>query len=206
MAGLTQIEIANSALRQLGALPIRSFADETETSDACRDEYPKARDAMLEATPWNFATFYRKLARLDDPPAWGWTYQYSLQTEPYLLRVLQLERNAPFEIGADESQGRVLFTDEMVAHVRSIHRIDDLGRWNGLAVEACIKYLAALLAPMVTGQQTRKTALLEEFQRMLGSGMDRDAHEGTPHVIPPNRMLVAVRHRRGTLWRAGGNL
>jgi hypothetical protein len=195
MAGLSQIEIANSALRQLGSLPIHSFADETETSDAARDEYPKARDATLEAHPWNFATFYRTLARLADPPAWGWTYAYSLQTEPYLLRVLQMENNASFEIGADQWNGRVLFTNEATANVRSIHRIDDLGRWNALAVEACIKYLAALLAPMLTGQQTRKAALLEEFQKMLGSGMDRDAHEGTPHVVPPNRTLVNIRHR-----------
>jgi len=198
MASVSAIQITNNALAQLGEVPLVSFDEGTQLSTTARDLWATAQDAVLEAHPWNFACFYAALRQLNDPPAWGWTYQYSLPTDPYCLRVLELEHNACFEIGADRYEGRVLLTDQATAHVRYIGRVDDLGHWNGLAVEALTKYIAACLAPLVTGQQTRKDALLVEFQKLLPAAQDRDSHEGTPHVVPPNRLLVGA--RLGLRW------
>jgi hypothetical protein len=190
---VTPVEIANSAIRQLGGRPIVSFDDGTALSNAARDEYPVSRDAVLQAHPWNFACFYAVLAELETPPAWGWAHQYALDTEPYTLRVLNLDKYEPFEIAADREQGRVLMTNATTANVRYIGRVEDVAHWQDLAVQALIKYLAAQLAPFLTRQQTRKTALLEEFQLLLPSAGLRDAKEGTPRVIPANRRLVHSR-------------
>lgn len=206
MSLLTPVALSNSALMQLGQTPITSFADGTQVANACRDEYPICRDIVLEAHPWNFATYFRTLQRLADVPAWGWTYMHSLTTEPYCLRVLQMQYNASFEIGADQYQGRVLFCDLATANVRYVGRVEDLVDWTALALEALTICLGKALAAFITGQQTRRDRLIEEMKQWLASAVDRDSHEGTPHVIPPNRTLVSARHRGGLVnpERVGG--
>mgnify|MGYP001570164258 FL=1 len=197
MAILTPVGVCNSALIQLGDIPITSFDDGTQRSDTCRDEYPKARDTVLEVHPWNFACSYGTLQRIADAPAWGWAYQYVLPTEPYCLRVLQMQHNMPFEVGVDPLEGRVLFTNEATANIRYIWRQTDLERWTGLAVEALTIFMAKVLAPFVTGKQTTRDAMIMELKQWLAAAGDRDAHEGTPHAVPPNRFLAQVRHRTG---------
>jgi len=204
MAGPTNLDVVNNALVQLGGLPIASFLDGSQVSDTARELYPTARDAVLELGAWNWATFYATLNHtplFDQPhrrPVWRWTYQYPLTTDPYCLRVLDMENHAEFEVAGDKYEGRVLMSDEATGNIRYVGRVEDLGHWNALAVEALTKYLAAELAPLVTGQATRKAALLQEFQAMLGSAVDRDSHENTPHVVPPNRLLVQARQRSGS--------
>jgi hypothetical protein len=207
MAGPTSLNVTNNALVQLGALPINSFHDGSQVSDTARELYPTARDTVLELAAWNFACFYATLTHtplLDPPyqrPVWKWVFQYPLTTDPYCLRVLDMENHAEFEVGGDRFEGRVLMTNEATGNIRYVGRVEDLGHWNALAVEALTKYLAAELAPLVTGQATRKAALLQEFQAMLGSAVDRDSHENFPQAVPPNRLLALARHRSGgPLW------
>lgn len=195
---VTEIGLCNSALLQLSQTSILSFEDGTQVSDACREEFPKARDTVLEAHPWNFATFTATLTRIADPPAWGYTFQYALPTEPYCLRVLNMQYNRPFEIGAYVHQGdptRCLMTDEGVANVRYVGRVQDLSRWNNLAIEALTIFLGKVLAPFVTGQAARRQELLAELKAWIAASSDRDASEGTPQVLPPNRSLAFIRHR-----------
>lgn len=198
MPGLTPVDVCNLALLQLGDVAIQSFDDGTQTSEACRRVYPQARDIILEAHPWNFATTRGSLQQLADAPAWGRTYQYSLETDPYCLRVLEMENHASFEIEGNDQEGRVLLTDEATANVRYIFRQENLLTWNALALEALDVLLGKMLAAAITGQGTRKAALLQEMTLWIESASTRDAKEGTPRILPANNLLTFARHRQST--------
>jgi hypothetical protein len=203
MPGLTPIEVCNLALLQLGDVTITSFDDGTQTSEMCRLVFPQAQDIVLEAHPFNFATTRGSLDRLADAPAWGWSYQYSLNTDPYCLRVLQMERDAEFEIEGNEQEGRVLLTNEATANVRYIFRNENLLAWNALALEALDVLIGKMLAAAITGQGTRKAALLLEMTQWIDAASTRDAKEGKPQVIPPNTTLTFARHRQSTSLTGG---
>lgn len=195
--GLTPVDMVNLALLQLGDQQITSFEDGTTLSQSAALVYPQARDIILEAHPWNFATQYATLQRLADAPAWGFTYAYSLPTDPYCLRVMQLELNEPFEVASDGEEGRVLLTDAATGNARILVRVENLLAWNALAREALVECLGKMLAAAITGQQTRRAALLDEMAQWIEVAQRRDAQEGTPHVLPPNRLLITQRHQRG---------
>ena len=87
----TEVSICANALRRLGDDPITSLTDDTERARLCNAFYTDARDAVLRSHPWNFAITRTSLAKLSDAPAYGFNYQYSLPTDPYCLRVLEME-------------------------------------------------------------------------------------------------------------------
>ncbi|MDF2780399.1 MAG: uncharacterized protein K0S96_203, partial [Geminicoccaceae bacterium] len=83
---LNSIELCSSALIKLGADSISSFEDGTAEARVAARLYPLARDAMLCAHPWSFATKKAELARLAGPPATDFAYAYQLPND--LLQAL----------------------------------------------------------------------------------------------------------------------
>lgn len=68
----SDISLASQALLRLGAEAITAFDDGTAEADIAAALYPAIRDQMLCAYPWRFATYRRRLARLDaDSPGDG---------------------------------------------------------------------------------------------------------------------------------------
>lgn len=207
----TPLGLVNSALVQLGDSRLTSFDDGTTRADVCREEYQKAVDTVLEIEAWNFATTRDTFTQIADDPPWGWTYRYAFPVSPYCLRVLELQYNQPFDVETYQWQGnptQCVVTDAAPCNARFIHRVDDLSRWSGLAIEALTIFLGKVLAPYVTGQQTRREAMITELKQWLAQAVDRNAREGTPAQVPPNRYLVGIRHaatvrnpeRNGGVW------
>jgi hypothetical protein len=87
----TEVSICANALRRLGDDPITSLTDDTERARLCNAFYTDARDAVLRSHPFNFSITRTTLAQLSDTPAYGYDYQYALPTDPYCLRVLEME-------------------------------------------------------------------------------------------------------------------
>ena len=109
----TEVSICSNALRRLGDSPITTLSDNTERARLCNAFYGDARDAVLRSHPWNFAITRARLAQLSSTPAYGYSYQYALPTDPYCLRVLEMEySDYKFKIENSATEGRVLLTDE----------------------------------------------------------------------------------------------
>ena len=66
MAGET--DVINAALRLVGASPITSLTDGTNSANVADDLYDEVRDDLLRSHPWNFATQRVKLAKSSTTP------------------------------------------------------------------------------------------------------------------------------------------
>ncbi len=58
----SEVSICNKALRYLGAAEIISLAQNSREAELCQKTYAEARNELLAAHPWSFATRYATLA------------------------------------------------------------------------------------------------------------------------------------------------
>lgn len=83
---LNDIALCSRALIRIGAAPITSFTDGTAESEIAGALYAPARDALLSAYAWSFATGQVALNLLETPPVAD--YQNAFQLPADFLRAL----------------------------------------------------------------------------------------------------------------------
>ena len=175
----TEVSICSNALRRLGDSPITSLTDDTERARLCNAFYPDARDHVLRAHPWNFAITRASLAKLSDTPAYGFSYMFALPTDPYCLRVLEMEyADYIFKIENDATNGRVLLTDEGTAKILYIARITDPTLFDAMFVETLTSKLAVDLSYAITGSQQVQAQMEKMYQAKLSEARSVDGQEG----------------------------
>lgn len=77
-AGDSDLSICSDALILLGAAPISSFTEGTDSAQACDRLYPDLRDSLLATYEWTWSVKKTQLARLSTAPTNEWTYAYQL--------------------------------------------------------------------------------------------------------------------------------
>ena len=83
---LTALALCSRALLTLGASPIASFEEGTAEAEVAANLYPSARDALLSAHSWSFATAQARLPRLEAPPLADFAHAFQLPAD--FLRAL----------------------------------------------------------------------------------------------------------------------
>jgi hypothetical protein len=78
---LNDVALCSRALIRLGAAPITSFSDGTAESEIAGALYGPARDALLSAYPWTFATGQVALSLLDDAPVADYQSAFGLPND-----------------------------------------------------------------------------------------------------------------------------
>ena len=179
----SEIDISSNALTKLGAKPITSFDDLTDRSNLCRDYYPRVRDAVLRAYPWNCAITRMALALDATAPVFGYAYRFQLPVLPYCLRVLEVEDDPEYKI-----EGRYLVTDESSVNIKFIARITDPGLFDALLVEAIECRLAAELAYPITGSPTLIQTNWTLYEAKLREARTIDAMEITQDYYESNAL------------------
>ena len=175
----TEVSICSNALRKLGDDPITSLTDNTERARLCNGLYEPARDAILRSHPWNFAITRTSLARLSNTPAYGFSYQYALPTDPYCLRVLEMEyQDYIFKVEHLAGTGRVLLTDESTAKILYIGKIIDTAQFDSLFVDTLTAKLALDLAYPITNSVKVQENMFNMLQQKLSEARSVDGQEG----------------------------
>lgn len=175
----TEVSICSNALRRLGDDPITSLTDDTERARLCNAFYEDSRDLVLRSHPWNFAITRASLAQLSDTPAYGYNYMYALPTDPYCLRVLEMEyADYIFKIENDATNGRVLVTDESTAKILYIARITNPTLFDSMFVETLTSKLAADLAYPITGSVQLQGQMEKMYRDKLSEARSVDGMEG----------------------------
>jgi len=77
-AGDTSLSICSDALIMLGAAPLSSFTEGTDSAQACDRLYPDLRDTIISKYPWSWSYQKIQLARLSTAPENEWLYAYQL--------------------------------------------------------------------------------------------------------------------------------
>jgi hypothetical protein len=156
--------------------------------DACRRFYPSARDAVLQAYPWNEAAERAALAALPPPP-FEWSAAYRLPDDCLALRDLY---DDPAALHAVEGRN-VLCNLSAPLRIRYTKRIEaeDMRPLLFVAVAA---RLAADMAPSLMESATGAAALEAKAKDALMEAKRADAKEGNPPQPAESYDWLSARH------------
>ena len=175
----TEVSICANALRRLGDSPIVSLTDDTERARLCNAFYSEARDDVLRSHPWNFSITRQQLSQLSATPLYQYSYQYALPTDPFCLRVLEMEySDYVFKIEHLAGTGRVLLTDEGTAKIIYIARVTDTAQFDSLFIDTLTAKLSVDLAYPVTGSVQLQQNMQKLFESKLREARSVDGQEG----------------------------
>lgn len=173
--------IANMALTELGAATIMSIDDAKESARLIKARRDDCLDEVLARRAWSFAR-HRALAGSDGAaPAFGYAYQYSWPTDPWCLRVLEV--NGKSDDGY-KLEGRKILTDQAgPLELVFIRRVGDPGLFDPLFRSALAARLAAAVAYRVTQSRTKEADMYKLYEQRLReavsipAAVDRPAEE-----------------------------
>lgn len=77
-SGDTKLSICSDALILLGASPLSSFSEGTDSAQICDRLYDDLKDSLIASYPWSWSFKKVQLARLTSTPVNEWKYQYGL--------------------------------------------------------------------------------------------------------------------------------
>ena len=124
------VDICNEAIDLLGASTITALSENSKEARLCNRRYDTVRDQVLRAHPWNAAIARATLAQDAVAPEFGFTYQYTLPTNPYCLKVLSFwNENVDSEISAYDSQvmfkieGRKILSNDALARLHTYQEL-----------------------------------------------------------------------------------
>lgn len=80
-AGDTALKVCSDALLLLGARPISSFNEGTDSSNLCDRLYPDIKRTALQMYPWSFSFKKVQLARTINTPVNEYKYEYQLPSD-----------------------------------------------------------------------------------------------------------------------------
>lgn len=191
-------DICNLALAHLGdEANVVSITppDGTVQAQHCARFYPMARDAVLQAFPWTFATRRIALSSVVNPTSDDWRYAYALPNQ--FLRPLQAmvpgvpamnfgagdtdTGSFPYLVESAEDGSLLLYTNQEMTSLRYTARVSDTTKFPPLVVIAISRLLAAWLAgPILKGDTGIKVsqAQLKWFELEMGKATQADASIG----------------------------
>jgi hypothetical protein len=214
---MVDTNICIQALYLLGEKPITSLTGSSPNEQICARLYPGARDAVLSWQAWPFATVRQMLAKIGGvaPPSDFTTY-YMLPTEPALLRIIDIDldqrcidyqREIYVNPSLHTDQQAVIATDATSVVMRYVGRTAG-GLWPPLCVDAMALWLAARMAPVISGKASLRATLLGELGfdnagrvvgGVLGKLRDVAGYEDSPReILMPSTYLDVRNH--GAWW------
>lgn len=190
------VDICNEALDLLGAQTITALSENSQEARLCNRRFATVRDAVLRAHPWNIAITRKQLAKDATSPAFGFTNQYTLPTDPYCLRVLSFwDANVDNEVAAYDSrtsfkiEGRKVLSDAGECRITYIGRITDTEQYDSLLSSTVAHRLASEIAYAVTGSNSLANSMQQLYEARLREARSIDAMEGTPDRIIANDFI-----------------
>jgi|TARA_R100000789_G_scaffold53904_1_gene52900 hypothetical protein len=179
----SKVDLANEALLVLGANTITSFTDNDSNAVLVNRFYDSERDAVLRGHRWNCAITTANLASLIGTPIIAWEYKFTLPTDPYCLRVLDV-RTVTGDIKLDyEVQGRELLTEESAVDITYIKRLTDASQFDALLYQALVFRMAWKLSFPITRSHVVMNHMGTMYEAIIREARTIDSQEGTPEII-----------------------
>ena len=184
------VDICNSALNQIGASNIISLTEDSKAARLCNQRYTFVRDSVFRSHPWNCLTTRATLAPDTATPAFEFSKQFTLPTDPFCLRVLQLSNtDILYKI-----EGRKLLCDESSIEMIYVGRVEDGNQYDMLLIEALAAAMAADLAYPLVGSSALGANMYQLYQNKLTEARFVDATEDNDintSVISDSRTVAA---------------
>lgn len=181
----SSIEICNDALVMLSQEPVMALDDTTKASRLCKQRYESVRDALLRSYPWNFAMKREVLVQEATPPAFGFTFRYTLPTD--CVRVVDINnRQFTWQV-----EGRSVLTNENYAHLRYIRKVEDANEMDAMFRECLVLKLAADMAISLTSNIDLRSIYEQLFDNKIRLAYNASAIESTPPEIIEGDWIIS---------------
>ncbi len=171
----TKISIINRALVALGRERIISPIQETERGRVLNEHFNDVRDEVLREHTWNSAGARAVISEDLDKPAFEFSHQYSLPTDPYCLRVVKIHEWD----GVWQVEGRKIVTDapppirlKYVKRITSISEMDPL-----LATAISLKLAIAAWTKLAEDGKSLDRAI-KTYEGTIATARSTDGQEG----------------------------
>jgi len=181
------VDLCNRALDLLGAANITALTENSKEARLCNGNFDDVRDAVLRSHPWNVAITRKNLAADSATPAFGFSFQFTLPTDPFCLRVLSFwNSNVNNEVAAYDSnvmfkvEGRKILSNEDTCNIIYIGRVTDTEQYDSLLNKAISARLAAEIAYNITGSNSVAANMLTIYEARLKEAKGVDSMEGYP--------------------------
>lgn len=184
------VDICNSALNQIGASNIISLTEDSKAARLCNQRYDFVRDSVFRAHPWNCLTTRVILAPDSAAPAFQFSKQFSLPTDPFCLRVLRLSNTDIIY----KVEGRKLLCDESTIEMIYVGRDLDPNQYDTLLIETIAAAMASDLAYPLVGSSALSANMFTLYQSKLTEARFVDATEDNDintSVISDSRTVAA---------------
>lgn len=163
---LTAIGLCARALVRIGATPITAFEEGTAEAEVAGALYATARDGLLSANAWSFATAQATLPRLDAVPVAD--YAHAFQLPAGFLRALAAGTGSRGRGVEYRIAGRTLHSDADPLVLTYVYRPDEPD-FPAFFDQALIARLAAEFCVPLTENSSRAETLAKlaetEFRR-----------------------------------------
>lgn len=209
MAALTETDIANFALGELGGKRIADLRDaDSKNARVANLHYDQARKEVLRRHRWNFAMTRAELAQSSITPVWGWNYRFRLPSDHVRLAEVNhtdvwdyTQQAELFDIEGD-NDGTYLMLNLDYAKIRYVSDITNPERFDALFTGALTALLAAKMARAITGDDKVAAQLREEYEKYFlptaqhTDGVETRSNENSP-LMDALRRSPSVRSRGG---------
>ena len=137
----SKISLINDALTHLGADRITALTDGSTEAGVMAQIYDGVVDSVSRAFHVNCLINRTQLVASTTTPSWKFDYAYPLPTDPYCVRVLEMEETT--SIDRWKVEGRNILTDASTCKIRYVGRPADVGDIDGRLAATISARLAA---------------------------------------------------------------
>jgi hypothetical protein len=175
------VDICNQALSQVGASRVTAVDGSTEEGTQCKLHYLACLKKVLTERHWTFATGRRELAQSTTPPAYGYTYSYTLPADCLRVRKASNEDGEQYKDWVAE--GRAVSTNEDTCFVEYTRFEQDSSVYSGPFEAALVYLLASRLAIPLVQSRSMKEMMYSLYKEELREASPLDGTQGSPTTI-----------------------
>ena len=191
MASKTQI--ANFALAgELGKDLITSLTEDTKAARLVNLLFDDVAKEVMTLGAFSSATKRQTLAQDATAPDWGYSYRYTLPTDPKFLGLIKLNELVPGDSPHAIESGYLL-TDEISVKIKYKIWQKDTEAWDSMLQRCVVLKLAERLCYTLTGNLELKKSLLAEFEDALDKALAIDGQNAGDDDLTITNDLLDVR-------------
>lgn len=185
---LSNIELCSAALVKLGAESITSFNDGTTESDVAKTLYDIARDGLIGAHPWSFATAHAELVKLPNKPLTDFENAFALPAD--FIKALSAGdecrgRGAEYQVIGREVHAN--YEEITFAYIKRADEVD----FPTYFVSALVNRLAAEFCLPLTENASRSELLYKLADTELKLAKLIDSQQDTPPRVEDFTLIEA---------------
>lgn len=180
----SEVAICNAALAKVSNNRISSLTEGSSAGDLCNEMYGRIRDRLLRRHIWNFNKRRAKLARLAEPPEFGWAHAHALPAD--WLRNVSVHADASGRAGTQSYQveGRRILSDHADLWLVYGARVTDPNQFDESFRAALAYALAVELAVPLAKSATLRDRLADAFESQVLEAQTIDGQDDPPQTLP----------------------